>query len=142
VKTVCSLLAKPAGSIVATLSCYDRVIFQGYLAFGGDEDLDCSTEGCLYIPRTNPLPKVQRTSRQLVEHAQQMAHDADAAARVLAEAKGPMTCRQIVEAASQKGYWKSHGAMPWATIYSAMIREIAKKGGKSRFKKTGRDRPS
>jgi len=64
----------------------------------------------------------------------------DAAARVLSEAKEPMTCRQIVEVAFKKGYWKSGGATPWATIYSAMIREIAAKGKESRFKKVDRGR--
>jgi hypothetical protein len=42
---------------------------------------------------------------------------------------------------AQKGYWKSPGGKtPHATVYSAMIREIAKKGGQSRFKKTDRGR--
>jgi len=64
----------------------------------------------------------------------------DAAARVLAESMEPMNCRQIVEATFEKGYWQSDGATPWATIYSAMIREIATKGGESRFKKVDRGR--
>jgi len=42
--------------------------------------------------------------------------------------------------AFEKGYWKSDGATPWATIYSAMIREIAAKGKESRFKKVDRGR--
>ena len=62
----------------------------------------------------------------------------DAAARVLAEAKGPMTCRQIAEVALEKKYWHSGGQTPHATIYSAMIREIAAKGKESRFRKVGR----
>ena len=64
----------------------------------------------------------------------------DAAARVLAEAKEPMTCRQIVEVAFEKKYWKSGGQTPHATIYSAMIREIATKSKDSRFKKVDRGR--
>ena len=63
----------------------------------------------------------------------------DAAARVLAEAQEPMTCRQIVEVAAEKGYWKSPGGKtPHATVYSAMIREIATKGSEARFRKTER----
>ncbi len=61
-----------------------------------------------------------------------------AAAKILAESKQPMTCRAIVEAAFEKGYWKSGGKTPHATIYSAMIREIATKGEKSRFQRVGR----
>ena len=50
-----------------------------------------------------------------------------------------MTCKEIVEVAESKGYWKSPGgATPWATIYSAIIREIAKKGKESRFVKADR----
>ena len=38
-----------------------------------------------------------------------------------------------------KGYWTSPGGQtPEATLYSALIREIAKKGAESRFKKTER----
>lgn len=77
-KTICSFLAKFAGSIVATLSCYDRLIFKGYLPFGGDEHLNAFVDGRLRIPRKDFLPEVQRMSQQLVEHAQQMAHDAGA----------------------------------------------------------------
>ncbi len=50
-----------------------------------------------------------------------------------------MTCREIVEVAFQKGYWKSDGRTPHATIYSAMVRQIAAKGKQSRFRKVGRD---
>ncbi len=63
----------------------------------------------------------------------------DAAAKVLAEAGQPMTAKEMVEAAEAKGYWKSPGGKtPWATIYSAIIREIAAKGAESRFRKTER----
>ena len=62
----------------------------------------------------------------------------DAAARVLAEAKKPLAAKEIVETAFAKGYWKSEGATPHATIYSAIIREIATKGKDARFRKTER----
>ncbi|MHC4406393.1 MAG: winged helix-turn-helix domain-containing protein [Planctomycetota bacterium] len=42
----------------------------------------------------------------------------DAAARVLVEANEPMTCREIVDVAFEKGYWKSGGKTPHATIYT------------------------
>jgi hypothetical protein len=64
----------------------------------------------------------------------------DAAAKVLSQAKEPMSAKQIVEAAIGKGLWQSGGATPHATIYSAMIREIAAKGGDARFKKVDRGR--
>lgn len=63
----------------------------------------------------------------------------DAAAKVLQEAGGPMTAKEMVEAAQSKGYWKSPGGKtPHATLYSAIIREIDSKGAESRFRKTER----
>ncbi len=63
----------------------------------------------------------------------------DAAARVLEESGQPMSAKEMVEAAEAKGYWKSPGGKtPHATVYSAIIREIAKKGDASRFVKTER----
>ena len=62
----------------------------------------------------------------------------DAAAKVLTEAGKPMNAKAICEAALAKGYWATKGATPWATLYSAMIREIAAKGADARFRKTAR----
>lgn len=62
----------------------------------------------------------------------------DAAARVLAEADKPLAVKEIVSTAFERGYWKSDGVTPHATIYSAIIREIATKGKDSRFKKVER----
>ena len=64
----------------------------------------------------------------------------DAAAKVLSASKEPMSAKQIVEIMLAKGMWKTSGATPWATIYAAMIREIAAKGKDARFKKTDRGR--
>ena len=61
----------------------------------------------------------------------------DAAAKVLGESKQPMNCKEMVEAMAKKKYWKSPGGKtPHATLYSAILREIANKGKNSRFKKT------
>ena len=62
----------------------------------------------------------------------------DAAAQVLAEAKEPMRCKDMVETMIAKGLWSSSGKTPHATIYAAIIREIAGKGDQARFKKTDR----
>ena len=65
----------------------------------------------------------------------------DAAAKVLEETGETMNVKEIVELAEQKGYWKSPGGKtPWATVYSAIIREISKKGSDSRFRKAERGR--
>jgi len=62
----------------------------------------------------------------------------DAAAKVLADAGEPMRAKAIVDAMINGGLWKSGGKTPHATIYAAMIREIAAKGDAARFKKTDR----
>jgi len=63
----------------------------------------------------------------------------DAAAQVLRESDEPLTAKEIVETAEANGIWKSPGGKtPHATIFSAIIREIAKKGAESRFKKAER----
>ena len=63
----------------------------------------------------------------------------DAAAKVLCEYTEPLSVKQIVESMSQRGYWQSPGGKtPHATLYSAMLREIAGKGTESRFIKIER----
>ena len=62
----------------------------------------------------------------------------DAAAKVLADAGEPLGCKTIVERAIEKGYWKTGGKTPSATVYAAILREIQKKGDASRFAKADR----
>ena len=62
----------------------------------------------------------------------------DAAAKVLAEAKEPMGCKDIVQQMLDKGLWQTKGKTPAATIYASVLREIQKKGKASRFVKVGR----
>ena len=65
----------------------------------------------------------------------------NAAAKVLAEKGEPMTCKEMIEAMAQKGYWSSPGGKtPASTLYSGIIKEIATKGKESRFQKTDRGR--
>lgn len=89
---------------------------------------------------TKARPKKAATRAKQGDKKAKKPSGLDAAARVLAESKEPMGVREIVGVAFEKGYWKSDGATPWATIYSAMIREIAAKGKESRFKKVDRGR--
>jgi len=62
----------------------------------------------------------------------------DAAAKVLAEARGPLNTAEMVKRMLEHGLWKTGGKTPAATIYAAIIREIAIKGDKARFRKTER----
>jgi hypothetical protein len=65
----------------------------------------------------------------------------DAAALVLSESAEPMSAMEMIEAMATRDLWTSPGgATPHATLYAAMIREIAKKGAEARFTKTDRGR--
>ena len=65
----------------------------------------------------------------------------DAAAQVLASSKEAMNCKALIETMAAKGLWTSPGGKtPHATLYSAILREIATKGKEARFKKTERGR--
>ena len=64
----------------------------------------------------------------------------DAAAQILAKAKEPMGCTSIVKQAITDGLWSPGGKTPHATLYAAIIREIAKKGTDARLKKLDRGR--
>ncbi|MGE4157721.1 MAG: winged helix-turn-helix domain-containing protein [Planctomycetota bacterium] len=77
--------------------------------------------------KASPEPKAKKKSSGL-----------DAAAKILASADGPLDCKSIVELAIRQGLWKTGGKTPGATVYAAIIREIAKKGEAARFVKADR----
>ena len=82
--------------------------------------------------------KTNRATKPKAKRANTMSA-LDAAAKVLAETNGPMTAKEMIAAMDEKGYWRSPGgATPWATLYSALLRELNSKGKHSRFKKTAR----
>jgi hypothetical protein len=63
----------------------------------------------------------------------------DAAAKLLSEAKEPMTTKTLIDAMADKKLWSSPGGKtPAATLYSAILREINTKGKDARFKKSDR----
>ena len=64
----------------------------------------------------------------------------DAAAKVLAEAKTPLNCRQMIDAMTAEGYWQPSqgGKTPANTLHAAIGTEIKKKGDAARFEKVGR----
>ena len=60
----------------------------------------------------------------------------DAAAQVLAASEVPMRAKDLVAQMEAQGLWRSPGGKtPEATLYAAIIREIAAKGDKARFRK-------
>ena len=63
----------------------------------------------------------------------------DAAAQVLAASEVPMRAKEMIAAMEAKGLWRSPGGKtPEATLYAAIVREIATKGAASRFAKHDR----
>jgi hypothetical protein len=60
------------------------------------------------------------------------------AAEVLKTAAKPMTAAELWSELHRRGLWASSGRTPEATIYAAIIREIAAKGEASRFRKAER----
>lgn len=85
-------------------------------------------------PKSDPSEKSDRSGRS---DSPKMS-GLDAAAKVLAEVDAPLSCKTIVQAALDKGYWTTSGKTPAATIYAAILREIAAKGKDARFRKTER----
>ena len=57
----------------------------------------------------------------------------DAAVQVLAKAGKPMTSGQMMERILDLGLWTTVGRTPAATLYSAILREIQRKGKTARF---------
>ena len=63
----------------------------------------------------------------------------NAAAIVLEACDRPLSCKEIIEKAVDAGVWKpGAGKTPANTLYSSILREIAKKGADSRFVKAER----
>ena len=65
----------------------------------------------------------------------------DAAAEVLQTASEPMNCKDLITSMATRGLWTSPaGKTPHATLYSAILRELATRGVKARFRKVERGR--
>lgn len=74
-QTCSKFIAQFASSIITTLGCFDRLIFKGYLPFGGDEHLNHWVDR-MGLKRKDFLPRIQAMSEQLVEHAKRVAERA------------------------------------------------------------------
>ena len=81
-------------------------------------------------PKTPKAPKPARDAKPKRVSA------LDAAAQVLAASEVPMRAKEMIARMEAKGLWKSPGGKtPEATLYAAIIRELAAKGTAARFKK-------
>jgi hypothetical protein len=81
-------------------------------------------------------PKTPKTPKPAKEPKAKRVSALDAAAQVLATSEVPMRAKEMIAAMEAKGLWTSPGGKtPEATLYAAIIREIAAKGTAARFKK-------
>ena len=81
-------------------------------------------------------PKTAKAPKPAKEKKPKRVSALDAAAQVIAGAKVPMRAKEMIAEMEAKSLWKSPGGKtPEATLYAAIIREIAAKGDKARFKK-------
>ena len=81
-------------------------------------------------------PKTPKAPKPAKEPKPKRVSALDAAAQVLAASEVPMRAKEMIAAMEAKGLWTSPGGKtPEATLYAAIIREIAAKGSAARFKK-------
>ncbi len=84
-------------------------------------------------PKTAKVPKASKTAGKLSA--------LQAAVRVLAEARRPLTCREMIDAMAAQKYWTSPaGKTPANTLYAAILRETQTKADQARFRKVDRGR--
>jgi len=113
-----------------------------------DKTIHIKSPTCLcgpYNPKTAKSTQVEKETAELSkdttakkERTQTKPGGLSCALRVLQEEGKPLSCPDMVKLMLEKGYWKTDGRTPSATIYSAIITEIKKKGADSRFRKTER----
>ncbi len=81
-------------------------------------------------------PKTPKAPKPAKEPKAKRVSALDAAAQVLAASEVPMRAKEMIAAMEAKKLWTSPGGKtPEATLYAAIIREIAAKGTAARFKK-------
>jgi hypothetical protein len=82
-KTLSRLVTKFASSIVAVLSCFDRVIFNGYPPLINGPALEGFVDHVLKIKRCDFMAFAEKQSETLVDFAKRMAQEAGAEYRFL-----------------------------------------------------------
>ena len=88
---------------------------------------------------SNATPKKRTAKPKERTSAPKRISALDAASQVLAASKEPMRAKDLIAAMADQGLWSSpNGKTPEATLYAAMIREIAAKGDDARFRKVDR----
>ena len=85
-------------------------------------------------------PRKAKTAEANADAGEKKLSCVTAAIKVLGESTEPMNAQELITAMETKGYWTSPGGKtPHATLYSAILRDLAK-GDESKFVKTERGR--
>jgi hypothetical protein len=82
-KTLSRFVAKFTNLIVAVLSCFDRLIFKGYLPITNGPALEGFVDHVLKIRRCDFMAFAEKHSEIVVQHAQRLAREAGAEYRFL-----------------------------------------------------------
>jgi hypothetical protein len=90
------------------------------------------------VAKAPKVPKEKAPKKPAKEKKPKAMSCLDAAAAVLKDKGEPMRCVDMVAAMKEKGLWETNAPTPAATLYSAVLREIGKKGANARFEKTDR----
>jgi len=89
--------------------------------------------------RDEATPKGRKGAKEPKAKRPRKVSALDAAAQVLAGSKHPLGAKDMIAEMQKQGLWTSPGGKtPHATVYAAIIREIAAKGKEARFIKTER----
>ena len=124
-----------------------KVTTEGNVTVVENEPATVETIG-VETPTAVAVPKKQRKTKTVATETATEAADAgekrlscvSAALKVLGESSEPMNAQELITAMEAKSYWSSPGGKtPHATLYSAILRDLAK-GDESRFVKTERGR--
>ena len=108
-----------------------------------DRDKDRAPRSELTLEEAAKLEKVRaakaKTKATNGEQKPKRVSALDAAAQVLGKTEKPMGARELIAAMAEQGLWTSPaGKTPHATLYAAILREIAARGDAARFKKVDR----
>jgi hypothetical protein len=106
-----------------------------------------TTDAIAVTTESNPSATVGATPRKEKKQARKNTSDTqpdkamsclDAAAEVLKAEARPRTCGTLIDFMRERNLWTTNAPTPTATLYSALLREITKKGAAARFRKADR----
>ena len=92
-KTLSRFVAKFTSLITAVLSCFDRVIFKGYLPITNSVSLERFVDHVLKIRRVDFMAFAEQQSEAMVAHAKHLAQEAGAEYQYLQGAHRKDKCR-------------------------------------------------